>query len=107
MIILPIAGNACEHITAVLVAAKNKMDLAIAVGVGSSIQIAIFVYPFVVLVGWASNVDFTMKLNQFDVMVVCVSVILAAFVTMDGSSHWFTGLMLIATYILIATAYFF
>lgn len=107
MIILPIAGNACEHITAVLVAAKNKMDLAIAVGVGYSIQIAIFVYPFVVLVGWASNVDFTMKLNQFDVMVVCVSVILAAFVTMDGSSHWFTGLMLIATYILIATAYFF
>mmetsp|Transcript_14049 Transcript_14049/g.39734 ORF Transcript_14049/g.39734 Transcript_14049/m.39734 type:complete len:513 (-) Transcript_14049:105-1643(-) len=107
MIILPIAGNACEHITAVLVAAKNKMDLAIAVGVGSSIQIAIFVYPFVVLVGWASNVDFTMKLNQFDVLVVCVSVILAAFVTMDGQSHWFTGLMLIATYVLIAVAYFF
>ena len=107
MIILPIAGNACEHITAVLVAAKNKMDLAIAVGVGSSIQIAIFVYPFIVLVGWASNVDFTMSLNMFDVMVVCVSVVLAAFVTMDGTSHWFTGLMLIATYVLIAIAYFF
>jgi Ca2+:H+ antiporter len=107
MIVLPIAGNACEHITAVLVAAKNKMDLAIAVGVGSSIQIAIFVYPFVVLVGWVMGVDFTMRLNQFDVMVVCVSVILAAFVTMDGQSHWFTGLMLIGTYVLIAIAYFF
>ena len=107
MIVLPIAGNACEHITAVLVAAKNKMDLAIAVGVGSSIQIAIFVYPFVVLIGWGMGVDFTMRLNQFDVMVVCVSVILAAFVTMDGQSHWFTGLMLIGTYILVAIAYFF
>jgi len=107
MIILPIAGNACEHITAVLVAAKDKMDLAIAVGVGSSIQIAIFVYPFVVLVGWAMGVDFTLKLNLFDVMVVCVSVVLAAFVTMDGNSHWFTGLMLIATYILVAITYFY
>ena len=107
MIILPIAGNACEHITAVLVAAKNKMDLAIAVGVGSSIQIAIFVYPFVVLVGWATGVDFTMALNPFDVMVVCISVVLAAFITMDGQSHWFTGLMLIATYVLIGVAYFF
>mmetsp|Transcript_9836 Transcript_9836/g.25120 ORF Transcript_9836/g.25120 Transcript_9836/m.25120 type:complete len:496 (-) Transcript_9836:82-1569(-) len=107
IIILPIAGNACEHITAVLVAAKDKMDLAIAVGVGSSIQIAIFVFPFVVLVGWAIDVDFTMRLNSFDMMVVCVSVILSALVTIDGQSHWFTGLMLIATYVLIAVAYFF
>ena len=48
-----------------------------------------------------------MSLNMFDVMVVCVSVVLAAFVTMDGTSHWFTGLMLLATYVLIAIAYFF
>lgn len=53
LIILPIAGNACEHITAVLVAYKNKMDLAIGVALGSSIQIAIFVLPVLVLIGYA------------------------------------------------------
>ena len=54
LIILPIAGNACEHITAVLVAYKNKMDLAIGVALGSSIQIAIFVLPVLVLIGYAT-----------------------------------------------------
>ena len=53
LIILPIAGNACEHITAVLVAYKDKMDLAIGVALGSSIQIAIFVLPVLVLIGYA------------------------------------------------------
>ena len=52
LIILPIAGNACEHITAVLVAYKDKMDLAIGVALGSSIQIAIFVLPVLVLIGY-------------------------------------------------------
>lgn len=51
LIVLPIAGNACEHITAVLVAYKDKMDLAIGVALGSSIQIAIFVLPVLVLIG--------------------------------------------------------
>ena len=55
LIILPIAGNACEHITAVLVAYKDKMDLAIGVALGSSIQIAIFVLPVLVLIGYASS----------------------------------------------------
>ena len=107
IIILPIAGNACEHITAVLVAAKDKMDLAIAVGVGSSIQIAIFVFPFVVIVGWVMDIDFTMKINQFDMMVILSSVVLSALITIDGQSNWFTGLMLMATYVLIGVAYLF
>ena len=57
LIILPIAGNACEHITAVLVAYKDKMDLAIGVALGSSIQIAIFVLPVLVLIGYANFPD--------------------------------------------------
>lgn len=52
IIILPVAGNACEHITAIIVAYKDKMDLALGVAVGSSIQIAVFVIPFVVIVAW-------------------------------------------------------
>lgn len=65
MVILPVAGNACEHLTAVIVAYKNKMDLAMGVAVGSSIQIAVFVIPFVVLVGWGIGKEFLLDFDTF------------------------------------------
>lgn len=107
IILLPIAGNACEHITAVMVAVKNKMDLAIAVAIGSSIQIAIFVVPFVVLVGWAIGHNFTLDFDPFAAIVVTLSVIIANFCSSEGRSTWLTGLLLLFTYLLIATTYLF
>lgn len=101
LIVLPIAGNAAEHITAVFVAVKNKMDLAIAVALGSSIQIAVFLIPVVVLAGWAMGRDFTLDFDAFAVLMLTVSVILAYFVSSDGSSNWLLGLQLVATYCLI------
>ena len=106
VIVLPIASNACEHITAVLVAMRNKMDLALAVAVGSSIQIAIFVIPFIVVVAWCIGSSFDMTFDPFSCTVLTLSVILTTFVTSDGFSHWLTGMMLITTYILIGIAYF-
>jgi hypothetical protein len=70
LIVLPIAGNAAEHITAVFVAVKNKMDLAIAVALGSSIQIAVFLIPVVVLTGWAMGRDFTLDFDAFAVLML-------------------------------------
>jgi len=55
MIVLPIAGNACEHVAAVVVAMKNKMELSLGIAIGSSLQISLCVIPFVVLVGWATG----------------------------------------------------
>lgn len=102
LIILPIAGNACEHITAVLVAYKDKMDLAIGVALGSSIQIAIFVLPVLVLIGWAIGKEFSLDLDPFLILILTLSVIHAHFVSGDGYSNWMMGLQLIGTYILIA-----
>lgn len=102
LIVLPIAGNACEHITAVFVAVKNKMDLAIGVALGSSIQIAIFVIPVAVLAGWVMGKPFTLDFDSFAVLMLTVSVILAYFVSSDGSSNWLLGLQLVGTYCLIA-----
>lgn len=70
LIVLPIAGNAAEHITAVFVAVKNKMDLSIAVALGSSIQIAVFLIPVVVLAGWAMGRDFTLDFDSFAVLML-------------------------------------
>ncbi|KAK0269743.1 hypothetical protein LTR35_014635 [Friedmanniomyces endolithicus] len=77
LIILPIVGNAAEHVTAVTVAAKNKMDLAIGVAVGSSIQIALFVTPIIVLLGWALGRDMSLYFNLFETVSLFVTVSLA------------------------------
>jgi Ca2+/Na+ antiporter len=106
LIILPIAGNACEHITAVFVAVKNKMDLAISVALGSSIQIATFVLPVTVLAGWAMGKELTLDFDPFAVLMLFVSVILAYFVSSDGTSNWLLGLQLVVTYVLIGAVYF-
>ncbi|KAF6256053.1 cation exchanger 1 [Scenedesmus sp. NREL 46B-D3] len=105
MIVLPIAGNACEHITAVVVAMKNKMDLSLGVAVGSSIQIAIFAIPFVVIVGWVTGHDFTLDFDPFATLALTVSVIHANFVTSEALSHWLMGVALITNYAIIALVF--
>uniref|UniRef100_A0A0G4HGR6 Sodium/calcium exchanger membrane region domain-containing protein n=1 Tax=Chromera velia CCMP2878 TaxID=1169474 RepID=A0A0G4HGR6_9ALVE len=72
VILLPIVGNACEHLTAVSVAMKNKLDLTLGVAVGSSTQIALFVTPFAVLVGWAMGVEMTL---DFRLMETCIMIL--------------------------------
>ena len=88
MIVLPIAGNACEHLVAVSVAMRGKMDLALGVAVGSSIQIAIFAIPLAVVVGWATGRPMSLDFDPFAVVALTVSVIHANFVTAGARSHW-------------------
>ena len=107
LIVLPIAGNACEHITAVFVAMKDKMDLAIGVALGSSIQIAIFVIPFMVIVAWILHLPFYLDFEPFATMVLTLAVIHAFFVSSDGNSNWLLGVLLVATYTLVALLYLF
>ena len=80
---------------------KDKMDLAIGVALGSSIQIAIFVIPFVCLVGWATGHHFYLNFEPFAVLVLTLSVVHAYFVSSDGQSHWLLGVLLVATYVLV------
>jgi Ca2+:H+ antiporter len=107
LIILPIVGNAAEHVTAVTVAMKNKMDLAIGVAVGSSIQIALFVTPVVVLLGWMIGRSMTLYFTLFETISLFVTAFVVNFLVLDGKSNYLEGTLLIAAYVIIAVAAFF
>ena len=107
LIILPIVGNAAEHITAVVVASKNKMDLAINVALGSSIQIALFVTPLIVILGWCIDVDMSLYFSLFEVVSLFASAFIVNFLMIDGRSNYLEGVLLIAAYVIIAVAAFF
>jgi Ca2+:H+ antiporter len=107
LIILPIVGNAAEHVTAVTVASKNKMDLAIGVALGSSIQIAIFVTPFIVLLGWCLNRDMSLYFSLFETISLFASAFIVNYLMIDGRSNYLEGALLIAAYVIIALAAFF
>jgi Ca2+:H+ antiporter len=116
LIILPIVGNAAEHVTAVTVAMKNKMDLAIGVAVGSSIQIgvfdaslsslliflALFVTPLVVILGWCASRQMSLYFTIFETISLFVTAFVVNFLVLDGKSNYLEGSLLIASYIIIA-----
>lgn len=89
LILLPIVGNAAEHATAVTVAIKDKMDLAIGVAIGSSMQIALLIIPLIVVLGWIMGID-NMNLNfdGFQIATLFVAVLLVNYLISDGKSHW-------------------
>ncbi len=87
LILLPIVGNAAEHATAVTVACKDKMDLAIGVAVGSSMQVSLFLIPLLVVIGWImGNDDMTMSFDGFQVAVLFVAILLVNYLIGDGKS---------------------
>ncbi|KAI1794683.1 calcium/proton exchanger [Ganoderma leucocontextum] len=105
LILLPIVANAAEHVTSVWMAMKNKMELTIGICVGSSIQIAAFVVPLLVIVGWITHHDLTLFFADFETIVLFVSVLLVNFLIQDGKSNYMEGLMLITLYLVIALAF--
>ena len=107
LIILPMVGNAAEHVTAVTVAAKNKMDLAIGIALGSSIQIAIFVTPFMVILGWIIGRDMSLYFSLFETVSLFASAIIVSFLLIDGRSNYLEGALLIAAYTIIALGAFY
>ncbi|KAI0379333.1 Calcium/proton exchanger [Hypomontagnella monticulosa] len=108
LILLPIVGNACEHATAVTVAMKDKMDLAIGVAIGSSMQVALLLIPLLVIIGWGmGNQEMTLAFDTFQVIVLFVSVLLVNYLIGDGKSHWLEGLILTCLYAIIATCAWF
>ncbi len=107
LIVLPIVGNAAEHVTGVTVAMKNKMDLALGVALGSSIQIAIFVTPVVVLLGWIMDKNMSLYFTLFETVSMFVSAFIVNFLVLDGRSNYLEGALLCAAYVIISVAAFF
>lgn len=107
LIILPIVGNAVEHMTAISVAMKDKMDLAMGVAVGSATQISLFVSPLIVIVGWIANRPMTLNFPPFEIFLFILSVIVVSIILSYPKSNWLEGSMLVTTYMLIAVGFWF
>ncbi len=106
-IVVAIVGNAAEHWVAVLVARKDKMDLAVNIAVGSSAQIALFVAPVLVLASYFIGPwPLPLVFNGFEVAALVLAALIANQVTQDGESTWFEGLQLLAVYAVIAVAFY-
>jgi Ca2+:H+ antiporter len=108
VIVVAIIGNAAEHSTAVLMAVKNRMDLAFTIAVGSSIQIALFVAPMLVfasaLMGQAPVLD--LHFSSMEVAAAVITIVVLTLVSQDGESHWMEGVMLVAVYGMLALAFY-
>ncbi|CEH13548.1 calcium proton exchanger [Ceraceosorus bombacis] len=104
-ILLPIVGNAAEHVTSVWMAAKDRLDLSLAVALGSSIQIAIGLIPTLVLVGWAIDQPLTLYFQTFETVVLIASVVLVNSLIQDGRSNYIEGVMLCALYAVAAISF--
>jgi Ca2+:H+ antiporter len=106
--VVAIVGNAAEHWVAVLVAAKDKMDLAVNIAIGSSAQIALFVAPLLVLTSFVVG-DHPMALvfNGYELGALLFAVLIANLVTQDGESNWFEGVQLLALYAVLGLVFYF
>jgi len=108
VIVVAIVGNAAEHWVAVLVATKDKMDLAVNIAIGSSAQIALFVAPVLVLVSFVLGPHpMALVFNGFELAGVILAVIVANHVTSEGESTWFEGVQLLAVYLVLALGFLF
>ncbi|KAG9232865.1 Sodium/calcium exchanger protein-domain-containing protein [Amylocarpus encephaloides] len=108
LILLPIVGNSAEHATSVTVACKDKMDLAIGVCVGSSMQVSLFLIPLLVVIGWImGKPDMNLSFDGFQVTVMFVAVLLANYLLVDGKSLWIEGMILMCLYLIIAVCAFY
>lgn len=90
-----------------MVAMKDKMDLALGVAIGSSLQISLFVTPFMVLFGWLIDVPMTLNFSTFETATLFISIFLSNYLILDGESNWLEGCMSLAMYLLIAIAFFY
>ncbi|MEZ4669696.1 MAG: calcium/proton exchanger [Anaerolineae bacterium] len=108
IIVIPLVGNIAEHLVAVQVALKNKMELSLAVSLGSSLQVALFVAPVLVFITLImTGQPLLLVFSSFELIALIATALVAAFVALDGESNWIEGAMLLAVYVIVAIAFFY
>lgn len=107
VILVAIIGNAAEHSTAVLVALKNKMDLALNIAIGSSMQVALFVAPVLVFTSYAFGRPMDLLFTTLEVIAITVSVGIVTLIAQDGESNWMEGVLLLAVYTILGITFYF
>lgn len=106
VILLPIVGNAVEHVGAVIFAYKNKLDISLGVALGSATQISICVFPLSVIIGWIMHMEMDLCLSILETGSFAASVIIVAFALQDGLSNYMKGTVLLFGYVIISACYF-
>jgi Ca2+:H+ antiporter len=107
VIVIAIIGNAAEHATAVMMAARDKMELALTITVGSSVQIALLVSPLLVLASWALRRPMSLVFSPLEIAGIALAVLIVQMISADGETTWFEGAQLIAVYLILALAFYF
>ncbi|HZU70180.1 MAG TPA: calcium/proton exchanger [Ktedonobacteraceae bacterium] len=107
VVIIPIIGNAAEHSSAVYIALRDHIDLSMAIAAGSSIQVATFVAPLLVLVSLLFTPSLSLVFQPLELVVLGLATILFALVSLDGESSWLAGVQLVAIYIMACVVFFF
>lgn len=106
IIIVAIVGNAAEHASAILFAMKNQMDIAVEIAVGSTLQIAMFVAPVLVLVSLFFKKSMSLVFTLPELVAMAVSVLLMISISNDGESNWFEGISLLAAYVIMGIGFY-
>jgi Ca2+:H+ antiporter len=104
--VVAIIGNAAEHSTAVLMAMKNKMDLAVNIAVGSSIQVALLVAPLLVFTSYAFGNPLDLTFTTFEIAAVALSAGVVSLIALDGEANWMEGVLLLAVYVILGLAFY-
>lgn len=106
VIIVAIVGNAAEHASAVILAYKNKMDVAVEIAVGSTLQVAMFVAPVLVLLSLIFTTSMPLIFSWPELMAMAAAVFLMIMISIDGDSNWFDGLVLVAAYVIMGIGFY-
>jgi Ca2+:H+ antiporter len=107
IIIIPLVGNIAEHLAAVEMAYKNKMELSMAISLESSLQIALFVAPVLVFISLLFGERLLLVFNNYELIALMGTGLIAALIAQDGESNWLEGAVLLAVYLILVLAFFF
>ena len=108
VIIIAVVGNAAEHSTAILVARKGKMDLALGIAIESSKQIALFVAPMLVLLSlWIAPEVMTLEFSMMEVVACIAATAIVTVVILNGETNWLEGVQLLAVYTILGVVFFY
>lgn len=107
LVIIPIVGNAAEHSSSVYIALRDRVDLSMAIAAGSSIQVATFVGPLLVLISMFFSAHLDLVFSPLELVILGLATILFAVVSLDGESSWLAGVQLIAVYLIACIVFFF
>jgi Ca2+:H+ antiporter len=104
--LIAIIGNAAEHSAAVMLATKNKIGAAVEIAVGSSLQIALFVAPVLIIASWFMGHTMDLVFSFYEIAAIAVAVLISKSISQDGQTNWYEGVLLLVVYCILGVAFF-